>query len=225
MCDPLSLAVVSTVGSLAASGVGMYQQNQAIQDQNKLNAQWRSWQEQQKRLAQSKDEELRRKADAARNGNLDKLGADAQMEDQAAEAARLTEFYDGGNTDMNTASINDALLSGQEAGGEEFKTDVAARLNNAAQEARARIKALADINAYGGSFGGLANRNAELFDKSGQGIELANNMRRGNLAAYGIAQAVQPVQNAPITDYASGIGNALAGISGKAWGNYMGGKV
>jgi hypothetical protein len=225
MCDPLSIAIVGTVGSLAASGYGMYQQSQAIQDQNAANDQWRRWQEQQRLLAQQKDEELRRKADAARNGSLEKLGADKQKKAQTAESARLSEYYDDGNTSVNTATINDALLSGQQDGGEEFQTDVAKRLNNAAQEARARIKALADINSYGGSFNGLAARNSEIFDESGQGIELANNMRRGNLAQYQIAQNVQPMQMAPVVDYASGVGNALAGISGNAWGKYFGQKV
>jgi hypothetical protein len=225
MCDPLSLAAVATVGSLAASGYGMYQQNQAIQDQNAANEQWRRWQEQQRLAAQQKDEELRRQADAARNGSLEKLGAEQQKEAQTTESARLSDYYDGGATDVNKASVNAALLSGQQDGGEEFQTDVAKRLTTAAQEARARIKALADINSYGGSFNGLAARNSEIFAESGQGIDLANNMRRGNLAQYQIAQNVQPMQLAPVTDYASGVGNALAGIAGKAWGNHMGGKV
>jgi hypothetical protein len=225
MCDPLSIAVISTAGGLAATGYGMYQNNMAMQDQNAANQQWRNYQEQQRRLAQAKDEELRRNAEANRNGALDKLGADAQKADQTAEASRLTDFYDQGNTDVNTATTNDALLSGQQDGGEEFKTDVAKRLNTAALEARKRIKALADINAYGGSFGGLANRNSEIFNEAGQGIELANNMRRGNLAQYSIAQGVQPMQFAPVTDYASGIGNAFAGISGNAWGQVAAGKV
>lgn len=225
MCDPFSLALATTAASLAATGYGLASQQNAINDQNQANQNWRNWQQQQRLLAQQKDEELRRQADAARQGTLDQLGADKQTEAQTAESQRLTDFYDGGNTDVNTASINDALLSGQASGGEEFQTDVAKRLNNAALEARQRIKALADINSYGGSFGGLATRNGLLFEDSGQGIELANNMRRGSLAAYGIAQSVQPQQNAPVVDYASGIGNALAGIAGQQWGNYYGGKV
>lgn len=225
MCDPLSLAVAGTVGSLAASGYGVYQNQQAIQDQNAANQQWRDWQQRQRLLAQQREDELRRQANAARTGSLEQLGAEEQQAAQGAEAERLTEFYDGGSTEMNDANINGLLLSGQQDGGEVFETDVAARLNNAAKEARKRIEALATINSYGGSFGGLANRNAEIFDEAGQGIDLANNMRRGNLAAYGIAQAVQPMQLAPVTDYASGIGNALAGIAGNAWGQHFGGKV
>lgn len=225
MCDPFSLAIAATTASLAATGVGMYQQSQAIDSQNAADAAWRKWQDQQKRLAQQKEEEMRRQAQGARDSALDKLGAGKQQADQSAEATRLSDFYDQGQTDVNTATVNDALLSGQQDGGTEFKTDVAQRLTKAAQEARARIKALAEINSYGGSMNGLANRNSEIFDASGQQIELQNNMRRGNMAAYGVAKAVTPGQNRPVTDYASGIGNALAGIAGKAWGQSMGGKV
>lgn len=225
MCDPLSIAVVGTVGSLAASGYGIYQQQQAVNDQNDANASWRRWQTKQKLDAQAREEEMRRKADAARTGGLEQLGADKQQAAQTTESARLTDLYDGGNTTVNDAKVNDALLSGQQSGGEEFKTDVASRLNKAAIEARQRIKALADINSYGGSFNGLGARNSAILDASGQQIDLNNDMRRGSLAAYGIAKAVDPQQNAPVVDYASGVGNALAGIAGKAWGQYNGGKV
>ena len=46
-------------------------------------------------------------------------------------------------------------------------------------------------------------------------------MRQGSLSAYNIAKGINPMQMPNTTDYASGIGSALAGIAGNAWGTAL----
>ena len=64
---------------------------------------------------------------------------------------------------------------------------------------------------------------SRAFQRSGQGIDLANEKRRGDLSVYGIQQAVDPLQytytKSPIADLSSealkfgtqGLGKMLAG--------------
>ena len=79
------------------------------------------------------------------------------------------------------------------------------------------------MGSYGGSYGGLDNTVSSAFQKSGQGIDLANEKRKGDLSVYGIQQAVNPLQytytKSPIADISNmalsvgtqGLGKMLAG--------------
>ena len=68
------------------------------------------------------------------------------------------------------------------------------RSRAAAQESRKRIAALAAVQSYGGSQYGLTNRANTIFNAAGQDIRLASDMRQGNLAAYNVAKAVEPIK-------------------------------
>lgn len=212
------MAAASAAVSAGATGVSAYMNNQNINAQNRANDQWRQYQEQQRREEQARQEEQRKNADAARTQTLGDMTADKQMEAQATEEDRLKQIY-GEDQSYNNADTNAALLSGQQNGGEAFKADLAERVSKASTEARKRIEALARINSYGGSFGGLANRNAEVLGRGDQYIQLANNIRQGSLSTYGLAKNVAPMQLTPSTDYASGIAGATAGLAGKFAGN------
>lgn len=219
MCDPFTTAVVTTVGSLAATGVGAYTQMKTADSQNKANAAWRQYQQNQREREQARQDQLRQQAEGARSLTVEQMGADKQLADQGKEEARLNEIYNQDPT-VNQADINGALLSGQQNGGEVFKSDVASRLAQASVDARKRIAALARVNSYGSSFGGLQNRNSEVLATGDLGINTANNMRQGSLSAFNLAKGINPAQLPNQTDYASGIGSALAGVAGNAWGSY-----
>lgn len=214
------MAALSAGVSAAATGVSAYMNQQNVDAQNRANEQWRNYQEQQRREEQARQEEQRMKADAVRTDTLGQMSAENQMEAQGAEEARLADAY-GQDANYNKADTNDLLLSGQEQGGDAVKADFASRLSKASVDARKRIEALARINSYGGSFGGLANRNAETLAAGDQGIQLANNIRQGSLSTFGLAKNVAPMQLSGGTDYLSGIAGAAAGFAGKAAGNYF----
>ena len=217
MCEPFTLALLSTAGSLAATGIGAMQQQRAQDSQARANQYWREYQDRQRNAENLRQDELRQKAEAARSQTVENMTPEAQKNAQTAEESRLTDLYTS-QPAVNQADVIGALLSGQQNGGQEFQTDIASRIAKASQDARKRIAALATINSYGGSFGGLQNRNAETLAQGDQGINLYNNMRQGSLSAYGAAKAVNPMQMPNQTDYASGVGSALAGIAGTAWG-------
>lgn len=229
MCEPISMsslamAAVSAGISAAATGASAYMNQQNVNAQNRANEQWRQYQEQQRREEQARQEEQRKAADAARTQTLGDMSADKQMEAQATEEDRLKQIY-GEDQSYNNADTNAALLSGQQNGGEAFKADLAARVSKASTEARKRIEALARINSYGGSYGGLTNRNAETIGQGDQYIQLANNIRQGSLSTYGLAKNVAPTQINGGTDYFSGIASAAAGFAGKAAGNAYSAKA
>jgi hypothetical protein len=217
MCDPFSLGIASAVGSVAATAGSMMMQQKAADSQNRANDAWRNYQKQQREAENQRQEGLRRQAEEARAKGVEEIAPEKQKEAQEVEAQRLSSELQA-NTSVNEAGVGDKLLSGQQLGGESFQTDVASRLNNASKEARDRIAALAQVQSYGGSFGGLGNRNAEVLAKADQGINLANNQRQGSLSAFNLAKSVNPIQNPTQTDPFGGIASSLAGIAGKGLG-------
>jgi len=83
---------------------------------------------------------------------------------------------------------------------------LAKKISDATASAKQRIGALATAQSYGGSQGGLGTVNPINQAKAGAGIDLANEKRRGSMGAYGVEQAVSPIDieySNPIADIAS----------------------
>lgn len=221
MCDPLTIGVVSAVGTAASAGLSYVTQQNAIKRQDAANDQWSQYQRKQKGLEEQRQEQMRQQAEAARQNTLGQVAPDAQQNQQATEEARLTTDLGGdapATAEAAQAAVNNELLSGQAQGGQEFQTDIARRINTATQDARKRIKALATIQSYGGSFGGLGTENALNFGEGNNALKLINNQRQGSLNAYGSAQAVEPVKYATVSNPWGGIAGSLAGIAGNNLG-------
>jgi len=154
------------------------------------------------------------------------LTAAKQKVAQTDEAARLKqsltpeEVANAASGDPN--ELASQMFSGQEHGSDAMKAAVQGHLQQAAIEARKRIEALAEVQSYGGSQFGLTNRANSILNASGQDIRMAGNQRAGQLAAYNVAKAVEPIK---ITQYggsaAGGLANAGAGIAGGGLGNAM----
>jgi len=139
------------------------------------------------------------------------VSAENQKATQAAEEQRLNAALNE-ETQTNTpqpdapTSIADAALTGQQSGGEVFQSDLAKKISDATASAKQRIGALATAQSYGGSSGGLGTVNPINQAKAGAGIDAANDKRRGSMGAYGVEQAVSPVDiqySNPIADIAS----------------------
>jgi len=114
------------------------------------------------------------------------------------------------------------MLSGQEGAGDYAKTNIQAQIQQAAIEARKRISALAAVQSYGGSQFGLTNRANTILNASGQDIRLAGNERAGELAAYNVAKAVEPIKIVQHGGQSLGsMAGAGAQLAGSGLGNAM----
>jgi len=224
MCDPVSMI------GLALS-VGMAYANYAAQQdmanqQQAANDSWVDYQRRQAANFQQQDERLRKNAEAARSSSLEELSPDKQKKAQENEEARLKEDLSSEDLanmekgDPNTLASK--MLSGQEGAGDYAKTNIQAQIQQAAIEARQRIQALAAVQSYGGSQFGLTNRANTILNASGQDIRLAGNERAGELAAYNVAKAVEPIKIVQHGGQSLGAGSAAgAQIAGTGLGNAM----
>lgn len=224
MCDPIS--IIGLGFSIGMSLYNMQQQQDMANQQSAANDQWVAYQRRQSQAYQKRDEDLRRNAEAARSGSLEELSAGKQTEAQGKESERLktslTPEDVANQAEGDPNAIASAMFSGQQNGSQEMKTAIQGHIQQAAIAARKRIAALADVQAYGGSQYGLTNRANTIFNTAGQDIRLSGNERSGDLAAYNIAKAVEPIK---ITQYsggaAGGLAQAGASVAGSGLGNAM----
>jgi hypothetical protein len=214
-----------------ALSVGMAYANYAAQEdmanqQQAANDSWVDYQRRQAADFQRRDEALRKNAEAARSSSLEELSPDKQKKAQENEEARLKE--DLSSEDLANLEKGDPnalasrMLSGQEGAGDYAKTNIQAQIQQAAIEARKRIQALAAVQSYGGSQFGLTNRANTILNASGQDIRLAGNERAGELAAYNVAKAVEPIKIVQHGGQSLGsMAGAGAQVAGTGLGNAM----
>jgi hypothetical protein len=224
MCDPVS--IIGLGFSIGMSMYNMQQQQDMASQQNAANDQWVAYQRRQSQEYLKRDEQLRLNAEAARSGSLEELDAKKQTAAQEDEATRLTKALTpediANQAEGDPNALASAMFSGQEHGSDEMKTAIQGHIQQAAIEARKRIAALANVQSYGGSQYGLTNRANSIFNTAGQDIRLAGNERAGQLSAYNVAKAVEPIK---ISQYsggaAGGLAQAGAQIAGTGLGNAL----
>jgi hypothetical protein len=229
MCDPISIIGLGVSVGMAAANASA--QQDMMNQQNDANNAWVAYQRRQSQEYSQRDEELRKNAEAARESSLEELTADKQKKAQGAEEQRLVTALTPEQTaamargDKN--AIDATLLQGQAGTDEGVKSNIQMQIQQAAQAARTRIAALAAVQSYGGSQYGLTNRANTIFNTAGQDIRLASDERQGQLAAYQVAKAVEPIKIVQQGggSAAGGIANAAAGIAGKGLGSMMAGMV
>ena len=228
MCDPIS--IIGLGFSIGMSIYNMQQQQDMANQQEAANSQWVAYQRKQAQDYQKRDENLRRNAEAARSGSLEELAAPKQTAAQESESARLQKELTPEETanmaEGDPNALASAMFTGQKNGSEYMQSAIQGHIQKAAIDARKRIAALADVQSYGGSQYGLTNRANTIFNTAGQDIRLAGNERAGQLAAYNIAKAVEPIR---ISQYsggaAGGLANAGAQIAGSGLGNKLAASI
>ncbi|UQD96110.1 hypothetical protein [Bradyrhizobium japonicum] len=223
MCDPMSIIGIGLTIGMAAMQYSA--QQEMASKQQAANDAWVAYQRREANAENMRQENLRQKAEAAREGSLSELTPEKQTKAQENEQSRLEQVLtpeDLANLAAGkTQSVNDKLLSGQQSMAADVKANVAKSLASAAQEARTRINALAAVQSYGGSQFGLTNRANAIFNASGQDIRLSGDERQGALAAYGVAKQVQPIQYQMTPSPFGGAAGALAGKLGSGLGSQM----
>jgi hypothetical protein len=225
VCDPMSIIGIGLSIGMAAMQANA--QQEMMNQQNAANDAWLAYQRRKSTEENTRQEELRRNAEAAREGSLTELTPGKQQAAQQNEQARLVKTLTPEDVAKaaagDQATLNDQLLSGQQGGAQVVTGDIKSQLATAAQQARARIAALAEIQSYGGSQYGLTNRANTIFANSGQNIRLAGDERQGSLGAYGVEKAVEPVHYAMVGG-GSGLGSAAQGLA-KSAGGGLGGAL
>jgi len=232
MCDPTVIAIGSTVAGLAGKAVDYFGEQSAAADQKKAYDEWAAQQSANRRKAAALDEQNRQQADVARAQGLQDVSAESQKTAQSAEQDRLTSYLQGSQeaaasnmSDATPTAISDTRLSGQQGGDATFQSDLSSKLGQANVDAKKRVAALAAVGSYGGSFGGLDNTVSQAFQKSGQGIDLANDFRRGNMAVYGTEQAVNPLTYTYTKSPISGIADEALKFGTQGLGKMLAGSV
>jgi hypothetical protein len=221
MCDPM----VGMALSIASAGLGYMQQQDMANKQQQANNEWIAYQRQKSQEEWARQEEYRQKAETARQESVVDIAPDKQKEAQGKEETRLmNELAPEQTPEQQAALVGDRMLSGQQGASAQVKETFANQLNQASKDARARIQSLATLSSYGGTQFGLQNRAKEILNKSGQVIGLQGNIRSGSLSAHQAEKAVPvaQVRQGGGSSFA-GIGNALAGISGRGVGSSLAG--
>jgi len=237
MCDPLTLGALA-VGAAGTAANSIGQASAAKKQESEYNR-WAQTQKQNRAAENVRQESLRGQAEASRQQGVADISAENQSKVQQEEAARQASLLNEETGPLSTTAppqaVADAALSGQQYGGEVFKTDLARGLADAAASAKARIGALGAVQSFGGGSGGLGTVNPIAQARAGSGIDAANEMRRGSLGAYSTEQAVDPTEMSysnPIADVASSFlgvglqgagsmaagGPGLGGGAGSGWG-------
>jgi hypothetical protein len=219
---------------MAAVGVGLAGQasnmigaSQAANKQADEYAQWADYQRRMRAAENTRQDELRGKAEVSREQGVQDISAENQKAEQAAEEERLAALMRGetqqpAENARTPVSVADAALTGQGGGDEVFQTTLAKSIADAAASAKQRIGALATVNSYGGSYGGLGTVNPINQAEAGAGIDAANTMRKGSLEAYGRETDVDPIQisqkQSPLGMLAPLLGVGMQGLGSAAAG-------
>jgi hypothetical protein len=220
-------------------GTGAQMAGTMMEAQNKQKAQkqqeenLRNWYLQQFMMRQQEGQrqnKLRLGADKAFRDNIyGTASANAQMGNALQEQQRLQGEYARGTSAAATPASDASIaagsqagaLTGQSGGDKEVRSDLAARLNNAAGSARNRIAALATMNSVGDSQFGNANVVPLGFQQAAWDLRKFNDFRRGSMNAYGVEKnSIQPQQ---VQYKQSGAGQALSGLGGLLGGLGKGG--
>jgi hypothetical protein len=215
MCDPFTAGIIGAIGSIGSAVANYSAQSSAMSKQNDANAQWIAFQRQQSQEASARDEANRAQAMAAQQQSLQKVSGQQQMQQQQTEEKRVTEAITPDQLKTPT-NVGDMLLSGQKSANPQVSQAMTNSITNAAQDARQRIAALATVESFGPSQFGLNNYVNQSFQTGNQGIDLYNDYRRGDLAAYGVAKNVEPIryQVAPGAGIFGDLATGLAKIAG-----------
>jgi hypothetical protein len=234
LCDPTVLAVGSLVAGVAGTAADYMGQADAARKQEQAYNEWAAQQHANRVAAAAKDEQDRQVANAARVQGLSDVSAANQKTEQATEQTRLTSYLSGQDQTANEApstsgqsptSVADPRLSGANLADPSVKADLADKLGRAAQDSKNRIAALAAVSSYGGSSGGLDVSNANAFAKAGEGIDLGNEFRRGDLGVYQTQQAVNPVQWSYTKSPLSGLASTALSFGSQGLGKMLGGAT
>ena len=206
MCNPLMLGAAALT---AGGGVIRGMTNKANVDAQRAVEQAAYLRSKQAR----EQEQVRQKTFETEAANNWGAATDALSKTNydAAREANIADFMS--TIDANPVMAPDQTgftLSGQDNATTEVSQEIARRTAQAAQEARARVTALAKLTSYDGA---ALDRNLAL-GKNADALSTINNMRRGSLSVSNAEQNIAPAQVIPgdnmLADILSGAGGVMS---------------
>jgi hypothetical protein len=205
---------MALAGSAIAAGVNYEGQQETVAAQNQSNQDWEATQEAAAQKAAAADEVQRQKAHASLDTAETALGPANQTQVQQNAATSLNSQMLAGSPAAGDSNIK--LLGGEPADAS-VSSDMASRVTGAAREAQGRIAALAGMTSYGGGYEGMGSSASSALADSAEGINLANDLRKGDTATLGVTQQIQPVQYQQGSSIAGTIASQLGNIAGSAF--------
>jgi hypothetical protein len=212
MCEPLS--ALALAGSAVAAGVNYEGQQETVNAQNQANQDWEATQRAAAAKAAAADEEQRQKATASLSTAETALSPQNQTQVQQNAATDLNSQMLAGSPAASDSNIQ--LLGGTPAN-TSVSSDMASRVTNATREAQGRIAALAGMTSYGGGYQGMGSAASSALADSAEGINLANDLRKGDTATLGITQQIEPLHYAQGSNIAGTVASQLGNIAGSAF--------
>lgn len=202
MCvDPMTL--IGTAISLAGTAAQAAQQSAMVNAQNKTNRDAYEISKRAREAEQARQSVYERQAADDWASTTEALSKDRYDATKAQNEQDFMQDFDAAQGAVQEGE----LLSGQEFASDAVKTEIAARSNKAAQEARSRVKALAALTGTdltGANRGFILGNNA---DKLGT----LNSLRRGSLGVSNQEQNIAPAQ---VNQGSSLMGDVLSGAGG-----------
>src|SRR4029077_7351260 len=157
MCDPVSLSIASTVVGAAGTGMSAIGQMNAQKKQaNEIDI-WQRKQQANRAAENVRQEGMRQQAEAAQRQGLQDVSAEEQTKRQSDEEARLASYLQGDAPASNAgaepgaevAEADKNMLSGQQGGDQQFKSELAQKISEATAGAKQRLGALARVSSFG----------------------------------------------------------------------------
>lgn len=231
MCDPTVLAIGSTVAGLAGTAANYMGQRSAQKSQEAEYSKWAMDQSRNRAMENVRQDQMRQEATASVQQGISELEASNAKKNIEDEQARLSQYLEGKDAAGNdlpsttTAPVSqaDRALSGQlQSSDPEFKGVLAQKLSDATKDSKARIAALAKVQAYGGSSQGFGQQSKQALTETGRELDVIGNLRRGSLGAYSAEQAVNPRQMTYTPSPFASLASTALSIGAQGLGNQYG---
>lgn len=202
MClDPVSMIGMGL--SLAGSMAQASSQAAYVNAQNKANRDAYEISKKAREAELVRQKQFEDEAAGYWNDTADALGSEDFSTDKDAATNQFMDTFD----QMSSAIGEGELLSGQQFASDEVKTEIAARANKAAVDARKRVQALAALTGGDNAFMG---RSFNLNDTANT-LSTLNTLRRGSLGVSNQEQNIAPAQ---VSQGSSIFGDVLSGVGG-----------
>lgn len=202
MCvDPISM--IGMAASLAGTMMQANQQSAFVNAQNKANRDAYEISKRAREAELTRQKQFEDQASGYWNQTTEALDAADYSSEKETASDEFMQTFD----EMSSAIGEGELLSGQQYASDEVKSEIAARANKAAVDARKRVQALAALTGGDNAFMG---RSFNLNDTANT-LSTLNTLRRGSLGVSNQEQNIAPAQ---VSQGSSAVGDILSGVGG-----------
>lgn len=206
MCEPLTIA--GLVMSAAGTAASAMSQNAYVEAQQQAQREAYEMSKRAREQEQARQAQFEQEAATNWDTSRQRLTADQQTANRDRASETFMQRWDQARPEG--MSLEGAYLSGQNNADDTVKREIAARTAEGAADARRRVQALANLNAYGTAETG----NNRVISDLTNSLTTINGLRRGSL---GVSQQEQSISPAQVSQGSGGMmGSILSGLGGLA---------